>query len=345
MDAINERVNEGLPPKSPAAACKWRHSCYESGVLPPIEPSSLSLHNIQQLVVNPMSMFDTSTVAMSTREKSFEELCKWRRSCYETGIIPPIEQSAVYLSTDSASGMFGALSTVIGDMVAAVPALHLSELNMQQLCHYRLSCYETGIVPDLTPPEPVAAAVTTTTQYKHITPAQACKYRLSCIQQQQANENEKQQQQVDEQDAGDDEHIDKEIIERHRRFNEQLDDDEEEKEEEHEQHENEHTKPVTKPKSEEVKKPEKTKPVPVLKIEKKVESEPKIEETKKEEKKESKQRSGKEEKKEHTKELPKREQHESKGQEEDGDEGGKGSSAHSRCKYRHSCYETGMKSR
>ncbi|KAE9417023.1 hypothetical protein Angca_000210, partial [Angiostrongylus cantonensis] len=161
MTAMEEKLSEKLH-------CKYRKSCYETGEIPYIEENwSLPL---------PIKIFSTESVDSENNQINFDELeqlekklyCKYRKSCYETGVKPDIEPEIFINSLKD-------LTTIHQQVETRKPSL-------QEKCKYRKSCYETGIVPDINPKleavisKEVSSVIPTNTQDLRL----LCKYRKSC---------------------------------------------------------------------------------------------------------------------------------------------------------------------
>nr|CDJ87809.1 Protein T12D8.9, isoform b [Haemonchus contortus] len=161
LDAIEEKLNEKLN-------CKYRKSCYETGQQPVIADTwSLPL---------PINIFSTESAEAATKEINYDELeelekkvyCKYRKSCYETGIKPDIEPE-IFVRT------FRDLFTIHEQVEPRI-------MSLQEKCKYRKSCYETGIVPEINPHleaaihKEVSPVIPTNAQDLRL----LCKYRKSC---------------------------------------------------------------------------------------------------------------------------------------------------------------------
>ncbi|KAI1725354.1 hypothetical protein DdX_02010 [Ditylenchus destructor] len=155
-------------------ACKYRKSCYETGVLPSIEAGPLaSLFTFQKNQTdsekverkasnhNPSPNFEE----MSVSEQ--KQYCKYRKSCYESGMRPEIPDKGH-----------------IDEIIRSTAPREDQKLELR--CKYRKSCYETGVLSPLNPPTPKqnektigkagnAPLPTTIGELKLM-----CKYRKSC---------------------------------------------------------------------------------------------------------------------------------------------------------------------
>ncbi|VDM52054.1 unnamed protein product [Angiostrongylus costaricensis] len=161
MTAMEEKLSEKLH-------CKYRKSCYETGEIPHIEENwSLPL---------PIKIFSTESVDSENNQINFDELeqlekklyCKYRKSCYETGVKPDVEPE-IFINT-------------LKDLTTIYQQVETRKPSLQEKCKYRKSCYETGIVPDINPKleavisKEVSSVIPTNTQDLRL----LCKYRKSC---------------------------------------------------------------------------------------------------------------------------------------------------------------------
>uniref|UniRef100_A0A914RVU4 Uncharacterized protein n=1 Tax=Parascaris equorum TaxID=6256 RepID=A0A914RVU4_PAREQ len=113
--------------------CKYRKSCYETGVLP------MFLQKEQEKSEEMKALSEAELkrkLACKYRKSCYERgirprlFCKYRKSCYETGVKPNIEHEERFN-----------YKHIIEKRDVEIP--------LEIKCHYRKSCYETGIVPDL----------------------------------------------------------------------------------------------------------------------------------------------------------------------------------------------------
>ncbi|CAJ0941098.1 unnamed protein product, partial [Mesorhabditis belari] len=171
LEAIEKEINKKV-------ACKYRQSCYETGKLPRIDDSwpIPSFNFLLGSWESKEPKEDVNLDELSELERKFR--CKYRKSCLETGVLPEIAASS-FGSLD-----FGALLHGAGKTEKKEEQEVIDDPNqtLQHRCKYRLSCYETGILPDLNPQDPVAVKAetestmpTSATALKHF-----CKYRKSC---------------------------------------------------------------------------------------------------------------------------------------------------------------------
>uniref|UniRef100_A0A0N5BSS2 Dynein regulatory complex subunit 7 n=1 Tax=Strongyloides papillosus TaxID=174720 RepID=A0A0N5BSS2_STREA len=116
--------------------------------------------------------------------------CKFRKSCYETGIVPietqPPEPLEVVIQRywDWLEQKFN-FDVDFNIVKEEVPFDDLSSEDKKIRCHYRKSCYENGIVPNISVKifeEPVKEEVETESifSYSEENKKLACKYRKSC---------------------------------------------------------------------------------------------------------------------------------------------------------------------
>ncbi|CAI2349288.1 unnamed protein product [Caenorhabditis sp. 36 PRJEB53466] len=156
--------------------CKYRKSCYETGELPDIDDSSFTF-KIPFL----SSGDDDDDDDDEKEEKSFGEMedlekkhyCKYRKSCYETGEKPEIENELVVES--------------FHDILDVPNIVETRKLTVQERCKYRKSCYKTGVLPDLSQDDEHIEKVANK-EVSSIVPSTVqdlktlCKYRKSCYQ-------------------------------------------------------------------------------------------------------------------------------------------------------------------
>uniref|UniRef100_A0A1I7XVW0 SET domain-containing protein n=1 Tax=Steinernema glaseri TaxID=37863 RepID=A0A1I7XVW0_9BILA len=124
LNEIEERLRQKV-------ACKYRKSCYETGRLPELEePVKEDIWSRSFAKLGEKLFGEKEETA-----KEFEELdeadrkvyCKYRKSCYETGVVPEIQEEELFRYDD---------------------IVEMDEVPMQVRCKYRKSCYETGVVPE-----------------------------------------------------------------------------------------------------------------------------------------------------------------------------------------------------
>ncbi|KIH50721.1 hypothetical protein ANCDUO_19197, partial [Ancylostoma duodenale] len=156
-EELNEKLN-----------CKYRKSCYETGQKPVIEDA-------WKLPI-PIKIFSTESADTVSKQINYSELeelekklyCKYRKSCYETGVKPEIEPE-IFIRT-------------IADLTTIHEQVETRKLTLQEKCKYRKSCYETGIVPEINPKleaviqKEVSSVIPTNVQDLKM----LCKYRKSC---------------------------------------------------------------------------------------------------------------------------------------------------------------------
>uniref|UniRef100_A0A0K0EHN3 Uncharacterized protein n=1 Tax=Strongyloides stercoralis TaxID=6248 RepID=A0A0K0EHN3_STRER len=126
--------------------CKFRKSCYETGVVP---FESKELESFEETIqrywdwIEKKFNFDIDFNIVK-EEIPFDDLneedkkirCRYRKSCYTTGIVPNISNEIfvppVYISESPIDSIF-----------------NQNEENTKLACKYRKSCYETGVVPQI----------------------------------------------------------------------------------------------------------------------------------------------------------------------------------------------------
>lgn len=129
---VERKINKMEEKLSEKLHCKYRKSCYETGELPEIAESSWSL-----------PVFSTHSAEEAVEEVDFQEMedlerkvfCKYRKSCYETGVKPDIDPDIQINS--------------FSDLRDLPDVIETRKQTIQEKCKYRKSCYKTGILPDL----------------------------------------------------------------------------------------------------------------------------------------------------------------------------------------------------
>ena len=205
-------------------------SCYKTGELPEIRG-----------ILEDFDITDWSWLLPASRsehfQESFEQACRWRKSCYETGQLPADYGQGNVLSGVSLDLDAGALNAAFdwlsdaADSVNDVVNTHLPEPSVQIKCHYRTSCYETGKVPELKS----FSLHDLLPSFEHwgsgdsgkfaLTEQQRCRYRKSCYSHvvEEAKESDKKDGKKDASAESEEVFIEPEIVERHKRFKEQHD--------------------------------------------------------------------------------------------------------------------------
>uniref|UniRef100_A0A158Q7K3 Reverse transcriptase domain-containing protein n=1 Tax=Elaeophora elaphi TaxID=1147741 RepID=A0A158Q7K3_9BILA len=161
LHQIEEKMKKSL-------ACKYRKSCYDSGVLPEID---LVFDNLFQKIYDFLRRPSHQTGIQEITHKEFTNFnddekkvyCKYRKSCYNSGQKPVINQSQIF------------------------KYIHIAKneevIPLEIRCKYRKSCYKTGILPELKKTsgkeeaQPVVP-VQTVISLQHL--KALCKYRKSC---------------------------------------------------------------------------------------------------------------------------------------------------------------------
>ncbi|CEF64553.1 Hypothetical protein SRAE_1000280700 [Strongyloides ratti] len=123
--------------------CKYRKSCYETGIVPFETDKSESIEETIQKYWNWIEEklnFDVNFNIVK-EEIPFDDLndedkklrCLYRKSCYKTGIKPIISDKI--------------FSPPANIEVTIDPIINHNEENKKLACKYRKSCYESGIIP------------------------------------------------------------------------------------------------------------------------------------------------------------------------------------------------------
>ncbi|VDK57502.1 unnamed protein product, partial [Anisakis simplex] len=144
MAIVEKKLNELEEKRIKQLKCKYRKSCYETGIVSIVQQqphyhglvSDLYEFMIEYIPLPSMLATNETTAAenVTTSDKDEEYkkklFCKYRKSCYATKVKPLI----------GAEEKFNYLHMVVKQE---------AEIPIQMKCHYRKSCYETGIVPTL----------------------------------------------------------------------------------------------------------------------------------------------------------------------------------------------------
>ncbi|KAI6201392.1 hypothetical protein M3Y96_00836900 [Aphelenchoides besseyi] len=151
--------------------CKYRRSCYETGILPSlnVEPI-ISTKESKATEGKPLDV-------KGIKEDELKLFCKYRRSCYETGILPSLNVEPI-ISTKESKATEGKPLDVKG----------IKEDELKLFCKYRRSCYETGILPSLNVEPIISTKESKATEGKPLDVKGIkedelklfCKYRRSC---------------------------------------------------------------------------------------------------------------------------------------------------------------------
>ncbi|VDN04943.1 unnamed protein product [Thelazia callipaeda] len=173
---VKKKLNEIEEEKNRRLACKYRESCYRTGIIPHTMTFSEALQNIYHLLVKYIPLLVQNQDTTNKEFNNFSEYdkrlyCKYRKSCYISGDRPAI-------SNITYSDIFQ--HTVIAKKTDEL-------LPLQLRCKYRKSCYDTGILAEFNMKRD------TMKEEKKEKPDQAvkslydlkmlCKYRKSCYMQ------------------------------------------------------------------------------------------------------------------------------------------------------------------
>uniref|UniRef100_A0A1I7VK21 YqaJ domain-containing protein n=1 Tax=Loa loa TaxID=7209 RepID=A0A1I7VK21_LOALO len=171
--AITEKnMNEIVEEMKKRLVCKYRKSCYDSGVLPEIDTS---FDNLFQKIYYFVRGRNHEASTQEIIHKEFTDFnddekrvyCKYRKSCYNTGQKPVINHGEIFKYIH-----------IVKKYEEVIP--------LEIRCKYRKSCYDTGILPDLKKKvakeeSPSAVPVQTVISLYHL--KTFCKYRKSCYKQ------------------------------------------------------------------------------------------------------------------------------------------------------------------
>ncbi|KAM3723709.1 Serine-protein kinase ATM [Dirofilaria immitis] len=161
LNKIEKKVTRRL-------ACKYRKSCYDSGVRPEID---IQFNKLFQKIYYFLRQRIQETGIEKTVHKEFNNLkddekriyCKYRKSCYITGKKPIINQRQVFKYMH-----------IVKKQEEVIP--------LEIRCKYRKSCYETGILPELK--KKIAKEILSVISMQTVTSLYQlkilCKYRKSC---------------------------------------------------------------------------------------------------------------------------------------------------------------------
>ncbi|CAG9530612.1 unnamed protein product [Cercopithifilaria johnstoni] len=164
LNQIEEKMKKRL-------ACKYRKSCYDSGVPPEID---VPFNNLFQKIYHFLRRRNQQAGVQEIIHKEFKDFndnekrvyCKYRKSCYNTAQKPVVNRSQIFKYTDT-----------VKKYEELIP--------LKTRCKYRKSCYDTGILLDLKKKvaeetQPVVPVQIVTSLY-HL--KAFCKYRKSCYKQ------------------------------------------------------------------------------------------------------------------------------------------------------------------
>lgn len=163
LNQIEEKMKKRL-------ACKYRKSCYDSGVPPKIDISfDVLFEKIYYFLRRNQHTGRQKIIPKEFKDFNDDEkklYCKYRKSCYKTAQKPAINHSQIFKYTH-----------IVKKYEEVIP--------LKARCKYRKSCYDTGILPDLdkkvaeeTQPV-VPVQIATSLHYLKA----LCKYRKSCYKQ------------------------------------------------------------------------------------------------------------------------------------------------------------------
>uniref|UniRef100_A0AC34GZ66 Uncharacterized protein n=1 Tax=Panagrolaimus sp. ES5 TaxID=591445 RepID=A0AC34GZ66_9BILA len=171
-DPISEERWNQLNDLQRKVECKYRRSCYETRKLPPILTATDGIFHVKHVFADHLKHEDNiDKEEFQKRSESQRKLiCKYRKSCYDSGKLPKLEDSIFYYPTHKQAS----------ETVPVTQNLaHKRELERKVECKYRKSCYKSGKLPPLSP-----ASVETVIESIHDNPKetlqQRCKYRKSC---------------------------------------------------------------------------------------------------------------------------------------------------------------------
>ncbi|CAJ0580794.1 unnamed protein product, partial [Mesorhabditis spiculigera] len=173
LEAIDKENNRRL-------SCKYRKSCYDTGELPEIEQSLWGLPDVTAYFGAEREEADETEPNLDDLSESQRKFrCKYRKSCFDTGIVPKIAASSL-----SDYGLNFNFFEPREESGTAEKLIDDPNQTLQMKCKYRLSCYDTGILPDLAPPQENAQSAKSEEDVSIPTSAVAlkhfCKYRKSC---------------------------------------------------------------------------------------------------------------------------------------------------------------------
>ncbi|CAI5444135.1 unnamed protein product [Caenorhabditis angaria] len=105
--------------------------------------------------------------------------CKYRKSCYETGELPEIDETIPFFFSTSAS------EDQDDNDENKKPFEEMDDLEKKFYCKYRKSCYETGQLPEIDPEIEIDSIgdilhVADQVETRKLTLQERCKYRKSC---------------------------------------------------------------------------------------------------------------------------------------------------------------------
>lgn len=150
-------------------ACKYRKSCYETGVVPEVKESEWLLktkyflrieNEDQQKIMQQKKLQNTKFEDLSNKEQKF--FCKYRKSCYESGKLPKILISETAYNNEPTKKQE-------------------NKISIKERCKFRKSCYENGILPENINKKALVHKVKENILVTSVLDLkQFCKYRKSC---------------------------------------------------------------------------------------------------------------------------------------------------------------------
>uniref|UniRef100_A0A914XEI0 Dynamin-type G domain-containing protein n=1 Tax=Plectus sambesii TaxID=2011161 RepID=A0A914XEI0_9BILA len=168
-ESDKEDDDEELSEQKKKLSCKYRKSCYDTGVLPDLNKESEAAVARNQA--------EKEAAALINHYTTPELRCRYRKSCYETGVVPQLKpQIVVPRSSKAPEDKKDDEETEDDD----------DEENIKLRCKYRKSCYDTGVLPDLNKESEAAVARKQAEKEAaalinhYTTPELRCRYRKSC---------------------------------------------------------------------------------------------------------------------------------------------------------------------
>ncbi|MFH4977485.1 hypothetical protein AB6A40_004194 [Gnathostoma spinigerum] len=126
---VDHKMNEIEQKNKQKLGCKFRKSCYETGVVPKIESWNLAFKRTMRRIADMVHIPDVELLHKPTSEELDAVIkklyCKYRRSCYKSGRKPHIDNTDIF-------------------KYIHLFKRHEKHISLKQRCKFRKSCYQTG---------------------------------------------------------------------------------------------------------------------------------------------------------------------------------------------------------
>lgn len=146
--------------------CKYRKSCYNNGKIPEIEISNFNIWfpTFSNYLGKPATIIQEKVDFKELENRQMKLYCKYRPSCYKSGITPKIEKEEHFDYKEI-------IETIKEE----------KERPLKERCKYRLSCYKSGVLSTkLNPVDSIKKKTDTPVPTTKEQLKLYCKYRKSC---------------------------------------------------------------------------------------------------------------------------------------------------------------------